>query len=228
MNGAPLLLLPGIGGDGSAWGDMPGGQVLTSAAASVDAMADDILIRAPDRFALAGSSLGGYVALAIMRRAPERVTRLALISTSAMPDSETQKQLRAKMIAAAERDYERLIGAMLPGMVHPEALPALADGLTAMLRRAGSATFIRQQRAAAARPDARSALAAIGVPTLVLAGEDDQIIPPARSVELADAIPSARLVLLPRCGHIPALERPAETRAAMLDWLREGTAPSRA
>lgn len=220
MSGSePLLLLPGIGSDGSAWGEMPAGQVMMSGADSIDAMADDILARAPDRFALAGSSLGGYVALAIARRVPERVARLALVSTSAMPDTEANRAVRDKMIAAALRDYERLIGAMLPGMVHPGALPGLAGDLSAMLRRAGPDNFARQQRAAAARPDARPALAAIRVPTLVLAGEDDQIVPPARSIELADAIPGARLVLLGRCGHIPARERPEETRAAMLEWL---------
>lgn len=219
MTASPLLLIPGLASDAAVWADMPAGEVMQSNADTIDDMAADILTRAPDRFALAGSSLGGYIALAMVRAAPGRIERLALLSTSARPDDERQKAIRLSMIAAAERDYETLLVAMGSTMMHPDADAALSEGMRAMARRAGVTMFVRQQRAALARPDARPGLAAIAVPTLVLAGEDDQVVPLERATEMAQTIAGARLVTIARCGHIPQRERPKETAAAMHVWL---------
>jgi len=219
----PLLLAPGVASDGTVWRDMPPGQVVTSEAVSIEAMAADILARAPPRFALAGSSLGGYIALAMVRAAPERVTRLALLGSSALPDDPRQQAMRRKMIAAAERDFPALFALLQADMTHPDTPDSLRAELLDMALRVGAGAFIRHQHAAMERPDARPGLAAIAVPTLVLAGEDDKVIPPQRSMEMAAAIPGARLTLLSRCGHVPMRERPRETRGAMEAWLAEGS-----
>lgn len=189
---------------------------------SVPAMADALLRRSPDRFALAGLSLGGYIALEVMRGAPERVTRLALLDTNARADDPTSTARRRAQLRLAgegrfEEVIEQLVGTFLaPARRHDEPLVAR---LTAMMRRTGPEVFARQQEAIIGRADTRSLLPDIACPTLVLFGEEDALNPPAVRQELVDALPRAEVVMLSGTGHLAPLENPAATGAALHRWL---------
>jgi pimeloyl-ACP methyl ester carboxylesterase len=215
-----LVLIPGIGSDGDVWAGIAPGRVMMPGAATIPAMAREILAGAPPAFALAGHSMGGYIALEIMRQAPERVTRLALLSTSARADSAEQAAAREQVIAAAEHDFPAVAGQFARLCLSPEACadPVIVARLEAMLRRCGG-DFVRQSKAVLARRDQRDLLGAIAVPVLVLSGNADRVVSPERSVELAESVPGARFVTLPGCGHIPKFEAPDAVRGAMADWL---------
>lgn len=219
-----LVLIPGIGSDATVWEGMPPGQVMRPDGESIAAMADDVLARAPARFALAGHSMGGYVALALVERAPERVERLALLSTSANADDIGQADARRALITAAAADFEGVIRVGLRIMLHGPSRddPGIVEPIAAMMRRIGLATFLRQQRATLARPDRHAMLGAIAVPTLVLAGAQDRVVAADRSQAMAAAIPGAQYVRLEDCGHIPQRERPEATRDALARWLEGG------
>ena len=189
----------------------------------VDAIAAQILSTAPARLALAGVSMGGYVALAIQRAAPERIERLALLSTAATPDDERQKDVRRRG-QALEREgrFEDILQAGWPLLAHPDHQDdeALKDVMREMHDAIGLDASIRQLQAVMDRPDARPQLGSIDVPTLVLVGDEDRTTPPERAREMADAIPDARLVVVPRAGHLVLLEQPDATTRALADWLR--------
>jgi pimeloyl-ACP methyl ester carboxylesterase len=188
----------------------------------LDTIARQILADAPPRFALAGLSMGGYLALSILRQAPERVERLALLDTAAIPDPEPTKELRRAAIALLEQErYEELVEQSFPNLVHPSRVEdhGLRAVMLEMLRGTGAQAAIRQQTAIIDRPDARPDLGAIAVPTLVLVGDADRLTPPERAVELADGIPGARLVTVAECGHLSALERPDAVTDALVEWL---------
>jgi len=188
----------------------------------VDAIAAEILATAPPRFALAGLSMGGYVALAVQRAAPERVERLALLDTAATPDVEAVRDIRLHQIELAREDrWEEILEESWPWLVHESRLgeQQLRDVLLQMYRETGSEAAIRQQTAIMNRPDARPALAAIAVPTLVLVGDADQLTPPERSAEIAEAIPHARLTTIADAGHMTAMERPEEVTRELVAWL---------
>ena len=217
----PLLLIPGLACDADIWADVAEGLVMQSAATSIAAMAADILARSPQRFALAGHSMGGYIALEMIAQAPQRVTRLALLATSARADGNTQRERREAAIAGAKTDFARVITSLATATLAPHnaANPALRDRALAMMLRCGGEAFLRQSTAVLARCDHRATLSGITVPTLVLCGDADIIIPPAASRELAEMIPGAELVMLPGCGHMVQLEEPAAASAALTRWL---------
>jgi pimeloyl-ACP methyl ester carboxylesterase len=171
------------------------------------------------------ASLGGYVAFEIMRRAPERVLRLALLDTQARPDSPEARERRLSLIARAERgEFEAVIGQLVRLFIHPDRLAdeALVETITAMARKVGQDGFLRQQTAALNRIDSRPALGAITCPTLVLVGRQDVVTPPEAHGEIAAAIPNATLVVLPECGHLSPLEQPAMVSAQLHAWLTLG------
>lgn len=189
---------------------------------SVAAIARRVLADAADRFALVGLSMGGYVALEIMRQAPHRVERLALLDTSARPDTPEQTENRKRLVALAERrGVEVPAREMFAKLVAPARAddPTLAAAFLAMAAETGAAGFARQQAAIAARPDSRPTLAAITCPTLVAVGAEDQLTPPALAAEIAAAIPASRLEIIPGCGHLSTLEAPAAVTAALERWL---------
>jgi pimeloyl-ACP methyl ester carboxylesterase len=180
------------------------------------------LADAPERFALIGLSMGGYIALEIMRQARERVTRLALLDTSARPDTEEATERRRRLIAIAEGGrlidihpllWERLVAPARRGDATLEAI------VWAMMRDSGAETFIRQQRAIIGRADSRPFLALIRVPTLVLVGSEDAITPSELAEEMAGGIAGARLVVVPGSGHLSTLEAPQAVNAALSRWL---------
>lgn len=230
MSRTPLILLPGLllderlyGAQTTALAERAELRVMDlTGADSIAAMAAAVLAEAPERFALCGLSMGGYVAFEIMRRAPERVTRLALLDTQARPDSAESRARRRDLIALAERGaFETATARLLPLFIHPDrredqALTATIEG---MARRVGRDGFLRQQTAILNRVDSRPGLAAIACPTLVLCGRQDLLTPVEVHYEIAAAIPAATLVVLPHCGHLSPLEQPAMVNAQLAAWL---------
>jgi pimeloyl-ACP methyl ester carboxylesterase len=191
---------------------------------SVRAIAERILPAAPPRFALIGLSMGGYVAFEIMRQAPDRVIRLALLDTTARPDGAEQTRRRHDQIELARGGrFEDVVDMLFQAWVRPSRHDdaALRQVVRQMAGETGPAAFARQQAAIMNRPDSVPDLAAIGCPTMVLVGAEDQVTPPEHAKEIAGAVPGARLVVLPDCGHLSTLERPAAVTRALVDWLTE-------
>jgi pimeloyl-ACP methyl ester carboxylesterase len=230
MTRAPLVLLPGLLCDEALWA--PQVAALSDIAeprvadltrdADIGAMAERVLAEAPPRFALAGLSMGGYVSFEVMRRAPARVTHLALLDTSARPDTPERAQVRRDFIALARGGgFRGLTPRLLPQWVHASRMsdPGFVEAVTSMTLRVGRDAFIRQQAAILGRPDSRPGLSRIRVPTLVLCGRQDQATPVEVAREIAADIEGARLVVVEECGHLATLERPAEVSAAMRAWL---------
>jgi pimeloyl-ACP methyl ester carboxylesterase len=229
----PLVLVPGLLCDGRLWShqvaylsdvaDPVVTEVPTSG--SVGGMARDVLRRAPETFALAGLSMGGYVALEIMRQAPERVTALALLDTSARADTWEQTQSRLELLRLAEAGrFAEVPRLLLPRILHPARLADedLISTVVGMASAVGPEAFERQERAIMARPDSRGDLASIGCPTLVLCGREDELTPPHLHEEMAEHIPGAQLHVVDECGHLSTLERPAQVNEALRDWLEHG------
>lgn len=189
---------------------------------SIGAIARRILSLAPPRFALVGLSMGGYIALEIMRQAAERVARLALLDTSARADLPEASAKRHVNIAAAEDGrFEEIIAAQFPLYVHPSRQndAALKGDYLAMCRDVGPQAYVRQQKAILTRIDSRASLAAIRCPTLVLVGAQDEATPPSLAEEMVFAIPASRLAVVPDCGHLATLERPEAVTAELVAWL---------
>ncbi|MFC4173322.1 alpha/beta fold hydrolase [Microvirga sp. GCM10011540] len=189
---------------------------------SIPAIAARLLRNAPERFALAGLSMGGYVALEILRQAPGRVERLALLDTSARPDTPEASDDRERLIALAKAGrFDDIAAKLWPRLVHPQRQsdPELRAVVVDMMRETGAESFIRQQRAIMARADSRPMLPGIEIPTLVLVGEADAITPPAIAREMAEMIEWASLVVVADAGHLANLERPDEVNRALRLWL---------
>jgi pimeloyl-ACP methyl ester carboxylesterase len=185
-------------------------------------MAARALAEAPPRFALGGLSMGGYVALAMQRMAPERVTRLALLDTTARPDTEDgTARRRALMELARSGRFHEVHQALWPRLVHPDrtADKALEHIVLTMMNDTGVDAFCREQEAIIARVDSRPLLGAIACPTLVLVGAQDAITPVEMAQEMADAIPAAALAIVPETGHLATLEAPVHVNAALAKWL---------
>jgi pimeloyl-ACP methyl ester carboxylesterase len=191
---------------------------------SMAAIARSILGAAPERFALIGLSMGGYVSFEILRQAPERVAKLALLDTSARPDTPEQTENRRTQISLAGKvPIAELADAMFPRLVHPRRRDdeRLREIFRLMAQETGAAGFIRQETALIGRPDSRPTLANILCPTLVLVGDSDELTPPTIAAEIADGIAGARLVTVPDCGHASALEQPRHVTEALLQLLRD-------
>ena len=224
-----LLFLPGLLEDADGFQPLVEGQpqVTISFADltrsdSMAALARDALEQAPaGTFALAGHSMGGYVALEVMRQAPERVERLALLCTNARPDSPESTANRRRLLALAERDFPAVAEALMPKLLTPGHLEdaALTGTIREMALAVGKEAFRRQQEAIIARIDSRPYLKDIRCPTRVIAGRDDQLMPVEILKELADGIPGARLTVIEDCGHMAAIEQPARVLEAFVGWL---------
>ena len=182
-----------------------------------------ILASAPPRFALVGLSMGGYISFELLRQAPQRIVRLALLDTAARPDTPEVSAARRTQVALANSGrFEEVIDALYPRLVHASRI---ADGTLRELNRqmgreVGVAGYCNQQAAIIGRPDSRPLLASIHCPTLVLVGEADQLTPPDRAHEMASGIAGARLVTVPGCGHLSTLEAPEAVNQALLALLQ--------
>lgn len=226
-----VVLLPGLLNDARLWAhqkaalaelaDVTVGDLTRDE--GLAAMAERVLAAAPARFALAGLSMGGYVALEIMRRAPERVERLALLDTTARPDTPEQTQRRKDAIAVARAgSFDKIMPTMLPNLVHPDhmALDRVGGLAKDMAKAVGPDAFIRQQTTIMNRPDSRPGLNRIACPTAVVVGRDDALTPLDRAEEMAQLIPAARLVVIEDCGHLSAIEQPQAVSAVLRYWLQ--------
>ena len=191
---------------------------------SLGAMAQAVLAAAPERFALAGFSMGGYVAFEVLRRAADRVERLALIDTQATPDApEATARRRGFLEQTKIGRFHGVQPSLLPLIVHHKRLndPEVVQPILDMAKEVGADGFVREQTAIMARPDSRHMLADIDVPTVVIVGRQDQTTPLPRAQEMAADIANARLVVIEECGHMSPLERPAEVSAALRRWLTQ-------
>jgi pimeloyl-ACP methyl ester carboxylesterase len=201
----------------------PGPVVVTDAHARADnlpAMAALLLAEQPGDLLLAGCSLGGMLAMEVARQAPQRIRGLALLGTTARADTPELIALRTAAIAEFEAGRgEPLLRANAMFAFHPAHQGRLVEDYIAMMLRAGSAALVRQNRAVMARADLRASLGAIACPTLVVGGAQDQLTPPERSREIADAVTGARFELLPECGHMLTWEQPQAVSALLVDWL---------
>jgi pimeloyl-ACP methyl ester carboxylesterase len=226
----PLVLIPGLLCDRYIWQDQAQSLACSHEVIvpeldeldSIPAMASAALSLGPERFALAGHSLGGRIALEIYRQAPERVTRLALLDTGVHPAGPDEAQRREALLSLAfSQGMSAVARAWLPPMVHPDRLAdrAFMASLEAMVERRSPATFRNQIRALLGRPDAAPVLATIRGPTLVLCGREDGWSPLAQHEAIAAAIAGATLAIVPECGHMAPVERPAEVTRAMQRWL---------
>ena len=230
MNRPPLLLLPGLASDAELFGPQLEdlavvADVRVADLSRHDTMAElaaDALAQAPwPRFALGGISMGGYVAYEILRQAPQRVSALALIDTSARPDTPESTENRRRLMALAERDYPAVVDALLPKLMTPghAADPRLAKVVRDMAQRIGPEGFVRQEHAIIGRADSRPDLARIACPTIVMAGADDQLMPREIHAEQVAGIRGAELCIVDDCGHLSTIEQPASVNAALRRWL---------
>ncbi|MEM9602239.1 MAG: alpha/beta fold hydrolase [Pseudomonadota bacterium] len=189
---------------------------------TVAGLAAEVLAQAPPRFALAGLSMGGIVAMAIVQQAPDRVERLALLDTNPLPDVPERVAVRNRQIAAATAGGLRdiLRDEMKPHYLgdspNRERILALCMAMGEAL---GPTVFVRQSRALRDRPDLCSALAHYHRPALVLCGRDDVLCPPERHRLMADLLVDADLVVVDGAGHLPTLEQPNATNDTLRRWL---------
>ena len=226
----PVLFLPGLLCDADLWAaqlaalsaERPVAVASLTGSDTMAGLAEAALAAAPPRFALAALSMGGYVALEIMRRAPERVAGLALIDTSARPDTEEQGRRRRGLIALARTGkFKGVTPRLLPMLLHParQEDSVLTGRVMAMAARIGRDAFLRQQTAILGRPDSRPDLPRIGCPSVVVCGRQDALTPLPVSEEMAGLIPGAELVVVEDSGHLAPMEQPEAVNAALAAWL---------
>ena len=227
---ARLVLLPGLAGDAVMW------QAQIEALSAwrphvsdthmrhhrLGDMAAALLAEHEGQLLLCGASMGGMVAMEAARQAPHRIAGLALLGTSARPETPEMRQLRENAITLFEQG--RVAEVIEPNVAfafHPDQAsePALVAAYVEFVLRAGAQQLIRQNRAVMARPDARLHLPQVGCPTLVMCGDSDQLTAPENSLEIASLIPGAQFVSVPNCGHMLTMEQPGIVNARLIEWL---------
>jgi pimeloyl-ACP methyl ester carboxylesterase len=232
---SPLVLLPGLMCDAEVWApqiEALAGRVDCTVPDygtldSLGAMAEHVLATAPPgRLALAGHSMGGRIAFEILRRAPERIERLALLDTSCHPLADgdagaaERSQRYGLLEIARSRGMRTMAREWASGMVHPSRLDTpFFDAVLDMIERCTPEIFAAQIQALLARPDATALLGTIRCPTLLLCGRDDAWSPPARHQFMQQRIAGSRLVVVEACGHMSTMEQPGEVNQAFADWL---------
>ena len=190
----------------------------------IEEIASDLLAQLPAKFALAGLGLGGMVALELLRRAPERITRIALIATSPLPESPVFAASREhRIVAARSGRLADCIPEEMPGTAFAPG-PARAGVLAqvmAMAMALGPEVFVRQSRALQRRKDQQATLRRVRQPVLILCGEHDSLIPVKRHEVMAELVPFPRLEVIAGAGHLPTLEQPEAVTLALRNWLRQ-------
>lgn len=228
----PLILIPGLLNDAELWRD----QIAALAdiadcrvaditqGESLEALAQSVLAQAPPRFALAGFSLGGYVAVEMARLAAERIERLALLDTSIQPDDPERaaaRQVRDKVARGSGTFHgfgDRLLRTYLSeAHLQDEQIVGRIRGMT---QRLGAEVFLRQNNIL--RKDGAGVLAGLSCPVLILCGEEDRLTPLAEHQAMACLVPQAKLVAVPGSGHMTPIENPAAVNAALRAWLQSG------
>lgn len=225
-----LVLIPGLLLTGDMWAQqIPFLKHLGNVYATeqhrrhsgISRMADAIVAEADGPLAVCGLSMGGYIALEICRRAPQRVERLALLSTGARPESSQQTRARDKLIALGRAQGIRaVVDALWPRLVHPSRSgnTSLRQTQYDMAGATGQAAFEQEQGAIKDRRDQRPHLARINCPTLIICGKEDPITPHELSEEMHAGIAGSQLLSLPACGHLSAMEQPERVNRALAKW----------
>ena len=223
-----VFILPGLLEDADAFSHQVDALRAITACTAADltqqetiaGLAADALRQAPaGPLALVGHSMGGYVALEILRQAPERIERVALLNTHARPDSPEATDNRKRLMALAERDFPAVIRTLLPKLVLEEHLEMASGAITEMALATGREAFLRQERAIIGRIDSRPHLPRVRCPALVVAARQDQLMPVELLQELASAIPGARLEIIENSGHMASIEQPEQVTRLLVDWL---------
>ncbi len=223
-----LVLVPGLSCDRHVWQAQIAGLADIAEVTVGDTLKDDsivlmasrVLDAAPERFAIAGFSMGGYVAMEIWRRAPERVTRLALVDTNARADSEEQAALRRAAIATARsRGFEHVLRGSLRQLVAPDCPEALFEEVVQMALRVSFGTYMDQQAAIIDRADSLETLGTVTVPAMVMVGEADALTPPRLAEEMVQALPGAVYEVIADAGHMAPMEQPEAVNTAFRRWL---------
>jgi pimeloyl-ACP methyl ester carboxylesterase len=225
-----LILIPGLLSDFYVWQPVADAfctqmEVViadVSAGGSLTEMAADILQRNAGPLWIFGHSMGGRIALEMVRLAPDRVMRLVLADTGVHPPKDGEEAMRQRVIDCAHNEGMAALADMwLPPMVHPQRLEdkALMQGLRAMVLRADAHQHERQIKALLARPDASAGLAEITCPTLLLAGRQDSWSPVEQHEKMMAILPNAQMGVIEDAGHFAPIERPAEVIAALRDWI---------
>ncbi len=228
-----LLLLPGLAADERMWlGMLPllpaalRPEVTTAhqdvALHTIEDFAARVLVLHPGPLVLAGASMGGMVAMEVARQAPDRVAGLALLGTTARPETPDMRALREGAMELFEQG--RLREVIEPNVAlafHPDntTRPGLVQAYLDFVLDAGAAHLVRQNRAVIHRPDARLHLPRVACPVLVVCGEADQLTPPECSAEMAALVPGADHHLLPGCGHMLTMEQPDAVTRVLVQWL---------
>lgn len=228
----PLVLLPGMMCDARLYGPQiaalsarwPLMLATITAHDTIEALAAEVLAHAPHHFALVGLSMGGIVAMEMLRQAPGRVTRVALLDTNPLAESDEIKVRREPQIA-------RALDGGLAGIMRDEMKPnyltdrpekgAILDLCMDMALRLGPEVFARQSRALANRPDQQNTLRAVQGPTLILMGEADRLCPRDRHELMHALVPGSQFSVIEDAGHLPTLEQPEKTTAELIRWLEE-------
>ncbi|MDA7809283.1 alpha/beta hydrolase [bacterium] len=220
-----LVLLPGMMCDGRLFQHMPPHLCLAiSQHDTVEALAADVLEQAPATFALGGLSMGGIVAMEVIRQAPDRVTHLCLMDTNSEAETDQIKAMRQPQI---EKALAGQLDSVMRNEMKPNYLahgPRRADVLDLCMEMAqdlGPEVFARQSAALRDRPDQKQTLQDWDKPTLILTGAQDRLCPLHRHELMAELMPQATLTIIPDAGHLPTLERPNATRAALVRWREE-------
>jgi len=227
-----VFLLPGLTCDRAVWARQIQGLDTTAEVRvpdfrgfdSLQAMAASVLADAPERFSVAGFSMGGRVAMELFRLAGGRVRRLALLDTGAHPVREGERAQRQAFLDVARAEgMGTLAAAWIPGMVHPDRLAdaELVADITAMVQRFSLEEFEGQIRALLERPDARKLLPHIHCPTLVACGRQDAWAPLAQHEEITALLPDARLEIIEDSGHMSTMEQPGRVTELLRHWLRQ-------
>jgi len=227
-----LVLLPGLAGDATMWRAQlaalapwrPKVSEVHMHEPTIEAMAAALLHHHAGDLVLCGASMGGMIAMEAARQAPHRIRGLALLGTSAAPESPAMRSLREEAIKLFERgEVAPVIEANVVYAFHPEhaAEPGMVAHYLDFVLRAGASQLARQNRALIVRPDARAHLPWLRCPVLVMCGEDDRLTPPECSRDIAALVQQSRLQLVARCGHMLTMERPHEVSQALATWLRE-------
>jgi pimeloyl-ACP methyl ester carboxylesterase len=233
MKKEALVLLPGTLCDERLWEHQlehltdvsdPFVSMLTEAD-TIEGMAESVLKHAPERFALAGLSLGGIVAMEVIRQAPERVTRLALLDSNPHGPKPEQLESWKDLISKVKSgQFQSIVEEnLLPNLIHPSRQEdsSLVSTIRDMAEDIGPEVYVQQLKAVSTRSDLREGLREISVPTLLLVGRDDQICPLSFHEEMQAYILKSRLVVVDHCGHLSSLERQEEVTAALRNWLME-------
>ena len=227
----PLILLPGLASDHVMWRAQLAALPIAWPAyvtdvharcESIEAMARTLLQEHPGELVLCGASMGGVVAMEVARQAPQRIRGLALLGTSARPESDDMRVLREAAIELfAQGRAAEVLRANVPFAFHSSRSTdkTLVQDYMAMMHRAGAEQLISQNRAIMARSDARRYLPGLRCPVLMVCGDADQLTPVECAQEIVDLVPHARLEILPQCGHMLTMEQPERVNTLLRDWL---------